>query len=135
MLKNRKMGNKSYYRDPRRMIVRNRIIKINQIMPLPNGPYYLLNDMESKVVDNLQNSNGESLSTMVGIALCCCGACNNKPFCDGTHSIIGFSSNNLCDGGKDKRRRNYIGKNIFMIIGQFAPMLNTVSKTCQRFSN
>lgn len=81
-------------------------------MPLPNGPYYLLNDMESKVVDNLQNSNGESLSTMVGIALCRCGACNNKPFCDGTHSIIGFSSNNLGDGGKDKRRRNYIGTNI-----------------------
>jgi uncharacterized Fe-S cluster protein YjdI len=49
---------------------------------------------------------------MVGIALCRCGACNNKPFCDGTHSTIGFSSNNLGDGGKDKRRRNYTGKNI-----------------------
>ena len=62
-----------------------------KISPLTNGPYYLLNDMEPKVVENLQNSRGEPLSTVRGVALCRCGASNNKPFCDGTHGTIGFS--------------------------------------------
>jgi uncharacterized Fe-S cluster protein YjdI len=88
-----------------------------KIMPLPNGPYYLLNDMVPKIVKNLQNSEGELLSTIRGVALCRCGASKNKPFCDGTHGIIGFSSKNkesLVDGSpiiKDKRK-NYAGKEI-----------------------
>jgi hypothetical protein len=45
----------------------------------------LMNDMESKVVENLQNSKGESLSTVHGIALSRCGASKNKLFCDRTH--------------------------------------------------
>jgi len=63
--------------------------------------------MEPKIIENLQNYKGESLSTMIGIALCRC-ASKNKPFCDGTHSTIGFSSEKVNDGSKDKRR-NYIG--------------------------
>ncbi|VVC06292.1 Iron-binding zinc finger CDGSH type [uncultured archaeon] len=82
-----------------------------KILPLPNGPYYLINDMEPKIVDNIQNSKGEPLSTTRGIALCRCGASKNKPFCDGTHSVIGFSSEKSSDGRKDKRT-NYVGKNI-----------------------
>lgn len=87
-----------------------------KILPLPNGPYYLLNDMEPKVVENLQNSEGEPLSTLRGVALCRCGASKNKPFCDGTHGTIGFSSENketLDDSPiiKDKRK-NYVGKEI-----------------------
>jgi CDGSH-type Zn-finger protein len=46
--------------------------------------------MEPRVVENLKNSEGEPLSTIHGVALCRCGASNNKPFCDGTHEIIGF---------------------------------------------
>ena len=65
-----------------------------KISPLRDGPYYLLNDLEPKVVENLQNSKGEPLSTTRGVALCRCGASNNKPFCDGTHGMIGFSSEN-----------------------------------------
>ena len=60
------------------------------ISPLPNGPYYLVNDMEPKVVENLQNSKGEPLSMVSGVALCRCGASKNKPFCDGTHKNINF---------------------------------------------
>src|ERR671923_29325 len=91
-------------------------LKKPKILPLSNGPYYLINDMEPKVVENLQNSKGESLSTIRGVALCRCGASKNKPFCDGTHGIIGFSSKNesLVDGSpiiKDKRK-NYAGKEI-----------------------
>ena len=90
-----------------------------KIRPLPNGPYYLINDMESKVVENLKNSKGEALSTIVGIALCRCGKSNNKPFCDGTHSIIGFSTQNVNLNENDtnkltikNKRRDYVGKEI-----------------------
>jgi hypothetical protein len=30
-----------------------------KILPLPNGPYYLLNDTKPKIVENLQNSKGD----------------------------------------------------------------------------
>ncbi len=90
-----------------------------KIMPLPNGPYYLINDMEPKVIDNLKNSIGEPLSTIVGIALCRCGASKNKPFCDGTHSVIRFSSKNSTSKENDinkvtikDKRRDYPGKEI-----------------------
>jgi CDGSH-type Zn-finger protein len=92
-----------------------------KIVPLPNGPYYFINEMEPKVVENLQNSKGEALSVTRGVSLCRCGASNNKPFCDGTHSKIGFSSENKEEDDtndnshhqiiKDKRK-NYVGKGI-----------------------
>ena len=90
-----------------------------KIIPLSNGPYYLINDMEPKVVENLQNSKGQSLSAIRGVSLCRCGASNSKPFCDGTHSKIGFSSENKTindnhdDIVKDKRK-NYVGKGIII---------------------
>jgi CDGSH-type Zn-finger protein len=76
--------------------------------------------MEPKIVENIQNSKNEPLSTVRGVALCRCGASNNKPFCDGTHGTIGFSSKNrtIANGNngserivKDKRK-NYVGKEI-----------------------
>jgi hypothetical protein len=51
-----------------------------KILPLRNGPYYLLNDMEPKVIEHLQNSKGEPLSTIRGVALCRCGASNINHF-------------------------------------------------------
>jgi CDGSH-type Zn-finger protein len=93
-------------------------LKKPKILPLPNGPYYLINNIEPRVVENLQNSKGESLSTIYGIALCRCGASKNKPFCDGTHGTIGFSSENkesVNDSQhivvKDKRK-SYVGNGI-----------------------
>jgi CDGSH-type Zn-finger protein len=93
-----------------------------KIMPLPNGPYYLLNDMKPKIVENLQNSKGEPLSTVSGVALCRCGVSNNKPFCDGTHGTIGFSSENKGTendvSGEEKnkvikdKRKDYAAKKI-----------------------
>jgi CDGSH-type Zn-finger protein len=90
-----------------------------KILPLPNGPYYLLNDMKLKVVENLHNSKGEPLSTIQGVSLCRCGASKNKPFCDGTHGMIEFSTENRTVANdnngsgyiKDKRK-NYVGKEI-----------------------
>jgi CDGSH-type Zn-finger protein len=82
-----------------------------KIVCLPNGPYYLLNDMTSKVIPNIQRSNGESCSTVAGVALCRCGGSNNKPFCDGTHGKNGFKDARLSDGSTDKRT-DYVGKKI-----------------------
>jgi CDGSH-type Zn-finger protein len=61
-----------------------------KILALPNRPYYLLNDMKPKIVENLRNSKGEPLSTVSGVALCRCGASKNKPFCDSMHKVINF---------------------------------------------
>jgi len=86
-----------------------------KILPLPNGPYYLLNDMEPKVVENLQNSKGKPLSTVLGVALCRCGASNNKPFCDGTHGTIGFSSENKITAAANYNNNNNDSSNKHMI--------------------
>lgn len=51
-----------------------------KILPLPNGAYYLLNDMELRVVENLKNSKGESLCSIRGVALCRCGVSNKSRF-------------------------------------------------------
>ncbi|MFP5228594.1 MAG: CDGSH iron-sulfur domain-containing protein [Acidobacteriota bacterium] len=54
----------------------------------PNGPYRVegavtLVDHEGKEWD---------LSNKPAFSLCRCGASVNKPFCDGTHSKIGFQA-------------------------------------------
>ena len=50
------------------------------------GPYVVEGEI------NLVNHLGEAIPTTPGkrISLCRCGASTNKPFCDGTHSKIGF---------------------------------------------
>jgi CDGSH-type Zn-finger protein/uncharacterized Fe-S cluster protein YjdI len=90
------------------------------IKALPNGPYYLINDLQPKIVNNLLNSKGEPLGTITGVALCRCGQSKNRPFCDGTHSTIGFSSKNETADKNDNSniiiikdiRRDYTGKDI-----------------------
>lgn len=87
-----------------------------KILPLSNGPYYLINDMKPKVVEHLQDDDGKPLSNISGVALCRCGASKNKPFCDGTHNIIGFSSSNKLTSDEGKiskgKKKSYAGKNI-----------------------
>ena len=71
----------------------------------PNGPYLV------KGLERLQNSKGESLPTRATIALCRCGGSSKKPFCDGTHAKIGFSSER--QSTKDiHRRKDYVGIHI-----------------------
>ena len=82
-----------------------------KVVGLPNGPYYLLNDMTPKAIPNIQTSKGGPCSTITGVALCRCGGSNNKPFCDGTHGKNGFTDKKLADGSLDKRT-DYIGKNV-----------------------
>jgi CDGSH-type Zn-finger protein len=54
----------------------------------PNGPYLVEGDVE------LSDVNGAKVDTSdkPRIALCRCGASVTKPFCDGTHSKIGFQA-------------------------------------------
>lgn len=53
-----------------------------------NGPYVIDSD-EVRIVD----WNGtEYTSARKPIALCRCGASATKPFCDGTHSRMGFQA-------------------------------------------
>lgn len=70
----------------------------------PDGPYIV------KALKQLSNKNGpiECKETM---ALCRCGASENKPFCDGTHAKIGFSSARLDERSED-RLETYRGKKI-----------------------
>ena len=53
-----------------------------------NGPYRIEDD-DVKVLD--WDGNEYSI-TRRPIALCRCGASTTKPFCDGTHSKIGFQA-------------------------------------------
>jgi CDGSH-type Zn-finger protein len=82
-----------------------------RIACLPNGPYYLLNDMQASPVENLERSSGAKCTTVRGVALCRCGGSKTKPFCDGTHSTNGFSDRKLADRKLD-HRDTYPGKRI-----------------------
>ena len=77
----------------------------------PNGPYFLMHDATPLPVPNLLRASGEACATVRGVVLCRCGGSKNKPFCDGTHSKIGFSDKKLADGSLD-RRASYAGKRI-----------------------
>jgi CDGSH-type Zn-finger protein len=57
------------------------------ITPLENGPYLVKGPVT--IVDADGNDYKSERAT---IALCRCGASTNKPFCDGTHSKIGFAA-------------------------------------------
>ncbi len=50
----------------------------------------------------LTDSNGEQISAKRVAALCRCGASKSKPFCDGSHSRIGFESTHSNDRSKDE---------------------------------
>jgi len=58
------------------------------IRPKPNGPYLVEGPVD------IYDTAGNKIATddRPRIALCRCGASSNKPFCDGTHSKIGFQA-------------------------------------------
>jgi 3-phenylpropionate/trans-cinnamate dioxygenase ferredoxin subunit len=56
---------------------------------LPKGPYLVTGPIQ------LTNADGSPVAIPEGrpmVALCRCGASVTKPFCDGTHSKIGFDA-------------------------------------------
>jgi CDGSH-type Zn-finger protein len=57
------------------------------IRPTKNGPLIVEGPVE------LFDTNGNRVIVdKPRLALCRCGASSNKPFCDGTHSPIGFQA-------------------------------------------
>jgi 3-phenylpropionate/trans-cinnamate dioxygenase ferredoxin subunit len=61
------------------------------VLAKKNGPYVVSGDLSEL---NLTDADGNKydLSGKQAIALCRCGGSVNKPFCDGTHSKIGFQA-------------------------------------------
>ena len=74
------------------------------ITPAPDGPYLVTH------LKYFANQKGP-IETKETMALCRCGGSANKPFCDGTHAKIGFSSAKL-EGRVEDKRENYEGEEI-----------------------
>ncbi len=74
------------------------------ITPSTNGPYIVKN------IQKLFNVKGP-IEAGETVALCRCGASNNKPFCDGSHQTIGFKSDKL-DGRLTDKQDVYKGATI-----------------------
>ena len=53
---------------------------------IENGPYIVSGAV------NLKDGDGNSYPAKERIALCRCGASVAKPYCDGTHSKVGFQA-------------------------------------------
>jgi CDGSH-type Zn-finger protein len=65
----------------------------------PNGPYLVEGD-DVTVVD----WNGKAYQVARRpIALCRCGASTTKPFCDGSHSRVGFAAAEAAVEGSDDK--------------------------------
>jgi CDGSH-type Zn-finger protein len=56
------------------------------IETIKNGPYIVTGPVE------LKDADGNAFPVEKRMALCRCGASTEKPFCDGTHSKIGFKA-------------------------------------------
>lgn len=74
------------------------------ITPTRDGPYVV------RDVTALSNRSG-SIEARPTMRLCRCGGSANKPFCDGTHARIGFSSAKL-DGRVEDKREDHVGAGI-----------------------
>ncbi len=51
-----------------------------------DGPYIVTGPV------SLTDADGNAYPARPSIALCRCGASTKKPFCDGTHSKVGFAA-------------------------------------------
>ena len=56
------------------------------IETIKNGPYIVTGEVE------LIDADGNKYPVEKRMALCRCGASTEKPFCDGTHSKVGFQA-------------------------------------------
>lgn len=58
----------------------------NTVTVAPDGPHYLRGDVE------LTTPDGDALLSDTRVALCRCGASDNKPLCDGNHRNVDFEA-------------------------------------------
>ena len=70
-----------------RRIIRTRYYpSMVKIEAIKNGPYIVTGEVE------LIDADGNKYPVEKRMALCRCGASTEKPFCDGTHSKVGFKA-------------------------------------------
>ena len=78
-----------------------------KITALDNGPYLV----KGPVV-LLDAEGNEFRAECATVALCRCGGSTNKPFCDGTHSKVGFRAAERAvrqeEGGTELARRRMV---------------------------
>lgn len=75
------------------------------IQPKQDGPYVVKN------VGSVTDAKGEDISAQKEMVfLCRCGQSNNKPYCDGTHKKVGFTS--ASENPKVGKWKDYVGKQI-----------------------
>ena len=76
-----------------------------RIEVIPDGPYLVHGRIplrrKRKIVsensDSLAWETGETIETQDTYVLCRCGRSGAKPFCDGTHAVIGFDGTETAD--------------------------------------
>ena len=66
------------------------------ITACPDGPLLIRGDVEL-----LTGSGEKIIRTRKTIALCRCGASTIKPYCDGTHKLINFTTDNRQESASD----------------------------------
>ncbi|MCO5190407.1 MAG: CDGSH iron-sulfur domain-containing protein [Anaerolineae bacterium] len=67
----------------------------NSILPTPDGPLYIRGDITLELNagasgDNAREADAVEAIQETRLALCRCGASQNKPYCDNSHRMIGF---------------------------------------------
>ena len=67
------------------------------IETIKNGPYIVKGEFE------LRDAEGNVYPAEKRMALCRCGASTTKPFCDGSHSRVGFQSAEAAVPGSQDR--------------------------------
>lgn len=65
------------------LAVRSGVVKVT---PRPNGPLLVEGNLE------VVSGTGRTINRVTKSAFCRCGQSSNKPYCDGTHAKVGFSS-------------------------------------------
>jgi len=78
-----------------------------QITPTPNGP------LQAENIPALKNDRGDTLSTEATLYLCRCGASQNKPYCDGSHTPAKFSDKRLRGPGRPPAE--FVGRDITVV--------------------
>jgi CDGSH-type Zn-finger protein len=74
-----------------------------------NGPYKIIGDDVAQVT--IVDHDGSIIVPKgKNIALCRCGASSTKPFCDGTHSKIGFIGAEAARAAYDAEHGQDVGK-------------------------
>lgn len=100
-----------------------------RITPKENGPLLV------KSPPVLRDHTGSEVETKSVIALCRCGASKSKPFCDGSHKQVGFSSapdHSKIRNAEIQYSGDIEGREVTI---SYTPVLCSHAGECQRLAN